>query len=350
MPGCVGGYATAPEKCANTRLSAAYAGSEEHLRHVGEDAVNQDTLMATLGDASHRSDEGLAPALERRARELRATRHGKRPLTAPDLKTVPLSDDGLPLVSVQSPEVSFGDLVLSKENEEILLEVVAEHRMKSLLASRGLTPRRRLLLSGPSGTGKTRTAEALAHALGIPLVRVKLSSVVSSYLGQTARHVERILDFAGKGEWVLSFDEIDMLASDRSGSDNDEIRRVVTVLLQELEQYAADNLVVATTNHGDLLDDALWRRFDEILAFKYPNQEQISTLLKLKLRRVKLRVNREQAARSLTGMSHAQIEAVCLDAMRRLVLSHGDSLTTGDLVASAQARRKRLRDVGQGAE
>ncbi|MFI8531151.1 AAA family ATPase [Streptomyces aquilus] len=326
------------------------AGSEEHLRHVDEDAVIQDTLMATHGDAGHRTDEGLAPALERRARELRATRHGKRPLTSPNLKTIPLSDDGMPLVSVQSPEVTLNDLVFSKENEATLQEIVDEHRMKSLLASRGLQPRRRLLLAGPSGTGKTQTAEGLAHALGIPLIRVKLSSVVSSYLGQTARHIERILDFASKGDWVLSFDEIDMLASDRSGSDNDEIRRVVTVLLQELEQYSADNLVVATTNHSDLLDDALWRRFDEILVFKHPNQEQIATLLKLKLRRVKVKINREQVARSLNGMSHAQIETVCLDAMRRLVLSHGDYLTTADLVASAQTRRRRLRDVGQVGE
>lgn len=310
----------------------------------------QDTLMASLGDAGHQPGEGLTPALERRAREMRATRHGKRPLTAPSFKTIPLSDDGMPLVSVQSPEVSLDDLVFSRENAQILQEIIAEHRMKALLASRGLHPRRRLLLAGPSGTGKTRTAEALAHALGLPLVRVKLSSVVSSYLGQTARHVERILDFVSKGEWVLSFDEIDMLASDRSGSDNDEIRRVVTVLLQELEEYAGDNLVVATTNHSDLLDAALWRRFDEILAFKTPNQEQIAALLRIKLRRVKVKINREQAARALNGMSHAQVEAVCLDAMRKLVISHEEYLTTAQLVESAQARRKRLRDVGQVAE
>ncbi|MFE6721231.1 AAA family ATPase [Streptomyces albidoflavus] len=321
---------------------------------MDEDAMIQDTLMATLGDASHRTGEGLAPALERRAREMRAqetlAHRRKRPLTSPNLHSLPLSDDGMPLVSVKSPETALKELVLSKDNEEILREIIDEHRMKTLLAARGLLPRRRLLLAGPSGTGKTQTAEALAHSLGMPLVQVKLSAVVSSYLGQTARHVERILDFASKGEWVLSFDEIDMLASDRSGSDNDEIRRVVTVLLQELEQYASDNLVVATTNHGDLLDDALWRRFDEILAFKHPNQEQIATLLKLKLRRVKVKVNREQAARSFNGMSHAQIEAACFDAMRRLVLSHGEFLTTADLVKSAQARRKRLRDAGQVAE
>ncbi|MFE4649456.1 AAA family ATPase [Streptomyces sp. NPDC056707] len=328
--------------------------TEEHLRHVDEDAVIQDTLMATLGDASHQAGEGLAPALERRARETRdqqlVARHRKRPLTSANLNTLPLSDDGAPLVSVQSPEVSLSDLIFSKENEQILREIIEEYRQRSLLASHGVSPRRRLLLAGPSGTGKTQTAEALAYSLGVPLIRVKLSALVSSYLGQTARHIDRILSFASRGEWVLSFDEIDMLASDRGGSDNDEIRRVVTVLLQEMEEYAADNLVVATTNHGDLLDDALWRRFDEVLTYKNPTQEQISALLKIKIRRVKSKVNREQAARSLSGMSHAQIEMVCQDAMRKLIISRGEYLHTADLVASAQARRRRLREAGQVAD
>jgi SpoVK/Ycf46/Vps4 family AAA+-type ATPase len=171
--------------------------------------------------------------------------------------------------------------------------------------------------------------------------------MVSSYLGQTARHVEKVIEFASRGTWLLSFDEIDMLAGDRNGSDSDEIRRVVTVILQELESYSADNPVVATTNHGELLDAALWRRFDEILTFKHPNQEQIAQLLKVKLRRAKLKVNREQVARSLQGLSHAQIEVVCLDAMRRSVLSEREYLTTDDIVACAQSRRRRLKEAGQ---
>ncbi|WNZ14430.1 ATP-binding protein [Streptomyces sp. 11x1] len=239
-------------------------------------------------------------------------------------------------------------MVLSRENQEILLELVQEHQRRELLASHGLRPRRRLLLAGPSGTGKTQTAEALAHALGVPLARVRLAAVVSSYLGQTARHIEKILEFTRRGAWVLSFDEIDMLTSDRNGSDNDEIRRVVTVILQELETYSSDNLVVATTNHGELLDTALWRRFDEILTYKYPTQEQIAHLLKIKLRRAKrLRVNREQAARALQGLSHAQIESVCLDAMRKNVLSGSEFLSTADLVESASSRKKRLKEAGQ---
>lgn len=287
---------------------------------------------------------GLAQAIERHAETVRSH---KRPLTG-GVTSLPLSDDGMPLLSLNDSRVSLSEMVLSKENRDILLELIHEHRMRDLLAAHGLRPRRRLLLAGPSGTGKTQTAEALAYELGIPIARVRLAAVVSSYLGQTARHIEKILEFAKRGTLVLSFDEIDMLASDRNGSDNGEIRRVVTVILQELETYSSDNLVVATTNHGDLLDAALWRRFDEILTYKHPTQEQIYQLLKLKLRRAKhLKVNREQAAKTLHGLSHAQIESVCLDALRRNILSGEEYLTTGDIVECANSRKKRLREAGQ---
>ncbi|MFD4728398.1 AAA family ATPase [Streptomyces seoulensis] len=288
--------------------------------------------------------EGLARAIERHAETVRGH---KRPLTGGGA-SLPLSDDGMPLLSIGDSRVSLSEMVLTKENREILQELVHEHRMRDLLATHGLRPRRRLLLAGPSGTGKTQTAAALAHELGVPLARVRLAAVVSSYLGQTARHIEKILDFTKRGTWVLSFDEIDMLTSDRNGSDNDEIRRVVTVILQELETYSSDNLVVATTNHGELLDAALWRRFDEILTYRYPTQEQIAQLLKLKLRRAgRLKVNREQAARVLNGLSHAQIESVCLDALRRNILSGDEYLTTEDIAKSATSRRKRLKEAGQ---
>ncbi|MFG2272477.1 AAA family ATPase [Streptomyces chartreusis] len=315
---------------------------------MGEDAVIQDTLMGFSSGVQQNETSrsgGLAQAIERHAGTVRGH---KRPLTSGSTP-LPLSDDGMPLLSVSDSRVSFSEMVLSRDNHEILLELVHEHERRDLLAAHGLRPRRRLLLAGPSGTGKTQTAEALAHALGVPLARVRLAAVVSSYLGQTARHIEKILEFTKRGTWVLSFDEIDMLTSDRNGSDNDEIRRVVTVILQELETYSSDNLVVATTNHGELLDAALWRRFDEILTYKYPTQEQISTLLKLKLRRAKrLKLNREQGARALQGLSHAQVEAVCLDALRRNVLRGDEYLTTADIVECANSRRKRLKEAGQG--
>ncbi|MFE9937111.1 AAA family ATPase [Streptomyces hirsutus] len=287
--------------------------------------------------------DSFTAALERAATGGRS----QRPLSAKMVGPVPVSDEEVPLLDVRESGTSFDELVLTTETRNLCQEIVREHRNKGRLASYGLRPRRRLLLAGPSGTGKTRTAEALAHDLGVPIVKVKLSAVVSSYLGQTARHIERILEFASRGSWVVSFDEFDMLASGREDSDHGEMRRVATVLLQQLETYASDNLVVATTNHADLLDSAIWRRFDEVLVYRNPTQKQITHLLKLKLRRLNYQINQEQAAKALAGLSHAQVEAVCLDAMRAAVLGGGDSVSTDDLLHSASARKRRFKEAGQ---
>ncbi|MDJ1644100.1 AAA family ATPase [Streptomyces pakalii] len=263
------------------------------------------------------------------------------------MAAVPLSDEEVPLVTLSEPTVSLDDLILSPQTAAALSEILNEQRHASRLAAYGLRPRSKLLLAGPSGTGKTRTAEALAYALGIPLVRVRLSSVISSYLGQTARHLERILAFAENGRWVVSFDEIDIFAGERAESDHGEMRRVSTVLLQQLEEYASDNLVIATTNHATSLDAAMWRRFDEVLTYRNPTQAQIAMLLVVKLRKFPSKINKEQASRAFAGMSHADVEAVCLDAMRKSVLAGAKMISTDDLVASATARKKRHKEAGK---
>ncbi|MET9554319.1 ATP-binding protein [Streptomyces sp. NPDC006645] len=260
---------------------------------------------------------------------------------------VPLSDEDVPLVTVSEPLVSLDDLVLTPQTVTALREILNEQRHVSRLAAYGLRPRTKLLLTGPSGTGKTRTAEALAYALGIPLVRVRLSAVVSSYLGQTARHLERILEYAESGRWVVSFDEIDMFAGEREDSDHGEMRRVSTVLLQQLEDYRADNLVIATTNHGSSLDSAMWRRFDEVLTYRHPTQVQIGKLLEIKLRKFSHKINKEQTSRALSGMSHADIEAVCLDVMRKSVLSGAKNISSADILDSAASRKKRYKEAGK---
>ncbi|WP_406863127.1 ATP-binding protein [Streptomyces sp. HUAS MG47] len=268
-------------------------------------------------------------------------------MTVNSLAAVPVSDEDVPLVTVSEPVVSIHDLVLPPATVDALREILNEHRHASRLAAYGLRPRSKLLLAGPSGTGKTKTAEALAYALGVPLVKVRLSAVISSYLGQTARHLERILSYAESDQWVVSFDEIDMFAGERENSDHGEMRRVSTVLLQQLEDFKSDNLVIATTNHGTSLDSAMWRRFDEVLTYRNPTQAQIAALLELKLRKFNYKVNREQVSRALAGMSHAEVESVCLDAMRKSVLAGAKSISTADLVDSAAARKRRYKEAGK---
>ncbi|MFI8513710.1 AAA family ATPase [Streptomyces sp. NPDC085460] len=306
-----------------------------------EESLNHAVRSGAFRESSPAGN--LAGRLERAA----AARGRRRPVTANSLATVPVSDEDVPLVTVSEPVVSLPDLVLPPPTVAALREILNEHRHASRLAAYGLRPRSKLLLAGPSGTGKTKTAEALAYSLGVPLVRVRLSAVISSYLGQTARHLERILSYVETDQWVVSFDEIDIFAGEREDSDHGEMRRVSTVLLQQLEDFNSDNLVIATTNHGTSLDSAMWRRFDEVLTYRNPTQAQIAALLELKLRRFDYKVNKEQVSRALAGMSHAEIESVCLDAMRKSVLAGAKSISTADLVDSAAARKRRYKEAGK---
>ena len=318
---------------------------DSHRR--GDERAFESVLRDLASKADPAADvvqDTLALDLERIATDRRTQR---RPLAVGHLRPLPLGRDDWPLVTLHEPQVRFSDLTLAPAITEVLDAVIEEHRRREVLLARGLAPRTRILLTGPSGTGKTRTAEAMAAEIGVPIARVRLAAVVSSYLGETSRHLEQILDFASHGTWVLVFDEIDMLGTTRDRDDHGEIRRVVTTFLQTLEEAHSDNLIVATTNHGAALDEALWRRFDEVVPFQLPTKIQIQELLKVKLRRMPGRVNRENVAKGLVGLSQAEVEMVCLDAMREAVLAGRTALRTEDLLKHARQRRSRLQEAGK---
>ena len=177
-------------------------------------------------------------------------------------------------------------------------------RQRSSLHAHGVEPRTTLIFVGPPGCGKSLTAEALAGELGLGLARVRLAAVVSSFLGETAKNLEQIFAFLRTGSWVLLFDEFDMLARERGDRiDHGEVRRIVSALLQLVEDTRADSMVIATTNHPQLLDNALWRRFDEVVAFEPPEFDERVTLLRAKLGAVPNDVDLARAAKRLAGYS-----------------------------------------------
>jgi SpoVK/Ycf46/Vps4 family AAA+-type ATPase len=268
-------------------------------------------------------------------------------LTAGISPILPQTSEGLALVKLYEPSVSLNELVLAPNLKNLIDVFLKEHRSADLLGAKGLTPRRRLLLAGPSGTGKSQTAEAIAASLGLFVAKVRLSTIVSSYLGETAQNIDQVLRFAERANCVLLFDELDMLASERSENDHGEMRRVVASILQLLEDFDSSNLIIATTNHSRDLDSALWRRFDEVGIFEYPEREQIVKLVEIKLRRFKSRLNKVDLTKSLKGFSQAEIELVCLDAARSCVLEGRTQITTADLSRSADSRRGRLDAAGR---
>jgi SpoVK/Ycf46/Vps4 family AAA+-type ATPase len=157
-----------------------------------------------------------------------------------------------------------------------LEQVVNERRQRERLQAEGLTPTRSLLFTGPPGVGKTLAGRWIARELGIPLLVLDLSAVMSSFLGRTGNNLRYVLDYAKGMECVLLFDELDAIAKRRDDvTEIGELKRLVTVLLQEVDDWPAEGLLIATTNHPGLLDPAVWRRFELVVDFPMPNEEAV---------------------------------------------------------------------------
>lgn len=166
--------------------------------------------------------------------------------------------------------------VLTEAVRSRLDQVVEERENLKLLEKEGLAPTRSILFTGPPGVGKTFSARWISKRLGRPLLTLDLATVMSSYLGKTGSNIRAVLDYAKSVPCVLLLDEFDAIAKRRDdSSDIGELRRLVTVILQEVDDWPSDNLMIAATNHGELLDPAIWRRFDEVIAFEIPDEELV---------------------------------------------------------------------------
>jgi SpoVK/Ycf46/Vps4 family AAA+-type ATPase len=254
----------------------------------------------------------------------------------------------LPLVHVREPLRGLEDVVLSDENCSALDEVLQEHHRGEILRSHGLYPVDRLLFCGPPGCGKTLTSEVIASELSLPLAIVRIDSVISSYLGETAANLRQVFDFASAIPMVMLFDEFDALAKERSDeADHGELKRVVNAFLQMLDGYEGKSLLIAATNHEKILDSAVWRRFDDVLVFEKPNLEQIRKLLSVKLRGLRREFDVQDTSISglFKGMSHADIERILRRAAKDMILSGSEFLNKRHLEAAVRredARKARI--------
>lgn len=226
------------------------------------------------------------------------------------------------LGEVHEPDRLLDDLILHKELAGALGGIVEEVRHWPALDAAGIPRRQKLLLQGPPGCGKTTAAEALASELGRPLLVVRLDAVVSSYLGETASNLRRILDYADQAPFVVLFDEFDALGRSRDdASEHGEMKRVVTAFLQMTDRYRGPSLLLAATNYPVLLDEALWRRFDEVLTFALPTVHQTRQLLRLRLKGVAhAGLDIDRYASGLKGLPHAAAEKLVIDGRRNAVL------------------------------
>ena len=224
-------------------------------------------------------------ALELRDMVDRAKREAKAP-SSPRRPTPMVQPRGelAGLLGVQYPKTRLADMVLADALTKRIERVLLEQRQRERIRSHGFAPLRKLLLAGPPGTGKTMTASALAGELGLPLFTIQLDGLITKFMGETAAKLRLVFDAVQATRGVYLFDEFDALGGERSGTnDVGEIRRVLNSFLQFLEIDDSDSLVIGATNHVQLLDRALFRRFDAVLEYALPSADIVIRVMRDRL-------------------------------------------------------------------
>lgn len=291
-------------------------------------------LLITLIKAANAGDGALVrKAVEAMAAEERAKNH---PVFAEQLeKLIQPNGNGSKMAVADArtsshevlyekvPRRALSDLVITKSNRQVIDELIQEHHRSDLLRSYNLKPRNRLLLIGAPGNGKTSLAEAIANALMVPIVIARYDALITSFLGETASRLRRLFDYAHTRQCVLFFDEFDTLGKERGDiHETGEIKRVVSSLLLQIDDLPAHVVVVCATNHPELLDRAVWRRFQVRLELARPTGEQIEEYFRSITSKLSFSLGLDPRilARRLKGSSFSELEDFVADVARTYVL------------------------------
>jgi len=245
------------------------------------------------------------------------------------------SVNGDALISRPSRKVADDDLVLATPAATALAKIVAEYQNRHRLAEAGLKPVSRVLFWGPPGCGKTLAAHWLANELNLPFGVVRLSAVITSYVGETAANLQKIFRQANEMPQVLLLDEADAVAKKRdSRNDVDELKRVVNSLLQNMDELEpGKSIVVFASNHQQLFDSAIWRRFDDVVEFSLPGLAERLRLLKRLTSGLKLSGSLEIVAKRTANASFADIARMCAEVAKIAVLRKTTTTDTKALLA-----------------
>jgi SpoVK/Ycf46/Vps4 family AAA+-type ATPase len=306
--------------------------------HVRRD--DQEFLSIAMEMAAQEARQGHGQVAEilknliDEARKRPASGAGKPVLVVPDRTEL----TGLLLTT--EPDTRLSDMVLPKMLATRLQRILLEQRQQTKLLESGLRPRRKILLVGPPGSGKTMTAAALAGELHLPLSTILLEGVITKYMGETASKLRLVFDAMTSTDCVYFFDEFDAIGAKRNQTnDVGEIRRVLNTFLQLLEKDDSRGLIIAATNHPELLDRALFRRFDDVLEYELPEDDVLRGILRARLSTsVSDDIDWDAVVEKSRGLSQADISRAATDALKHVLLNDRPHVTTHTLIAALDER------------
>ncbi|QEH35001.1 ATP-dependent zinc metalloprotease FtsH [Aquisphaera giovannonii] len=290
----------------------------------GDQSLFRRTVEAVIAEERGKNHTVLADRLADAASSVRQNGHSKHQPTLFPISNGIAND----LYFETTPQRSLEDLVLPKATRDVCLELIEEQHRHSLLRSYSLEPRNRILLAGDPGNGKTSLAEAIAHALMVPLVVVRYDGLIASYLGETASRLNKLFEYVRTRSCVLFFDEFDTIGKERGDvHETGEIKRVVSSLLLQIDALPSHVVVVTATNHPELLDRAVWRRFQLRLELPRPTIRDVEAYFASVEARLKfsLEISPKVLADRLQGASYSELEDFVSDISRRYVLSLPDA-------------------------
>lgn len=301
--------------------------------HFNNDSERFNTIVLQV--AAHEARQGHS-ALAREIRDLLDLERKKARQGAN-----PFSSDLQGLVRVEDADTPRAALVIPHSLSDRVERIIHEYQNRDKLKSHGLEHRRKILLVGPPGTGKTMTAHVLARELHLRLYTIQMDRLVTKFMGETSAKLRLVFDFIQEEHGAFLFDEFDAIGSERSlGNDVGEMRRILSSFLQFVDQNSSDSLVIAATNNPRLLDQALFRRFDDVLYYVLPGPEErkqlIANILGMFLAKL---FEWEKVLSESEGLSHAEIDQACRDAIKSSILTDRADVTSPQLLRALKERR-----------